>query len=998
MTESLRVLYVDDEPGLLELGKMFLEREGVFTVDTLTSAEEALTLLNTERYDAIISDYQMAEIDGIAFLKQLKKSGNTTPFIIFTGKGREEVVIEALNEGADFYLQKGGEPKAQFAELSNKIRYAVKRRDTEEELSELQKRTSDIIEFLPDATFVIDREGTVIAWNLAMEKMTGIHKDDMIGKGDHACMIPFYGERRQALLDLLDFDDAKIRARYEYVKRDGTTLSAEVFTPALYDGKGAYVWVTGSPLFDIRGNRIGAIESIRDITDWKKTEVELRESEARYRNVVEDQTEFICRFLPDGTHVFVNEVYCRYFGLNKEEIIGTRFHPDIHPDDRENVNRCFASVNINHPLITMDQRIIMPDGNTRWQRWSDRAIFYADGSLKEYQSVGRDITETKQIEEALHYNQEKYTKAFLSSPDAIMISDLETGIFIELNDAASQIYGYSRDEMIGRSALELGMWLRKEDRDILIDQVRRNGRVERYELIERCKSGKLFTASVSAQTITLADRLHFISVVRDVTERKRAEEALRNSEARLLTLVKSIPDLIWLKDKEGVYLSCNARFERFIGAREIDIIGKTDYDFVDRTLADSFREHDREAMAARRPIINEEWITFADGGHRVLLETIKTPIFDDKGTLIGVLGIGHDITERKQNEEALRASEQFTKEIIHNAQEGIIVYDQNFNYLVWNSFMESLTGISASEALGNNAIDLFPHLKEQNVHIMLQQALNGDTVQSPDTPYHVLQTKKSGWVSGIYSPHYNTQGDIVGVIGIIRDITDQKKIEISLNAASKKLNLLSSITRHDINNQLTVQMGYLSMLEKKQLDPTLTEYFQKVSNAAKRISAMIAFTKEYESIGVNAPVWQDCYTIVDTAAKQTPLGKITVKNNITSGTEVLADPLIIKVFFNLMDNAVRYGGKITEIRFFGQESGDEHIIICEDDGEGISADEKEKIFEKGFGKNTGLGLFLSREILSITGITIRETGSPGKGARFEITFPKSMWRIAQIPK
>ena len=210
--------------------------------------------------------------------------------------------------------------------------------------------------------------------------------------------------------------------------------------------------------------------------------------------------------------------------------------------------------------------------------------------------------------------------------------------------------------------------------------------------------------------------------------------------------------------------------------------------------------------------------------------------------------------------------------------------------------------------------------------------------------------------------------------------------------------LLSSITRHDINNQLTVQMGYLSMLEKKQLDPTLTEYFQKVSNAAKRISAMIAFTKEYESIGVNAPVWQDCYTIVDTAAKQTPLGKITVKNNITSGTEVLADPLIIKVFFNLMDNAVRYGGKITEIRFFGQESGDEHIIICEDDGEGISADEKEKIFEKGFGKNTGLGLFLSREILSITGITIRETGSPGKGARFEITFPKSMWRIAQIPK
>ncbi|MDQ5986914.1 MAG: hypothetical protein CSYNP_02649 [Syntrophus sp. SKADARSKE-3] len=141
----------------------------------------------------------------------------------------------------------------------------------------------------------------------------------------------------------------------------------------------------------------------------------------------------------------------------------------------------------------------------------------------------------------------------------------------------------------------------------------------------------------------------------NITERKQAEKALRCSEGRLHTLVHTIPDLIWLKDVDGIYLSCNRIFERLFGAREEDIVGKTDYDFVDRELADFFRENDRKAMAAGKPMSNEEWITFADGGNHVLLETIKTPMFDADGTLIGVLGIGRDITERKRSEKELAA-------------------------------------------------------------------------------------------------------------------------------------------------------------------------------------------------------------------------------------------------------------------------------------------------------------------------------------------------------
>ena len=242
---------------------------------------------------------------------------------------------------------------------------------------------------------------------------------------------------------------------------------------------------------------------------------------------------------------------------------------------------------------------------------------------------------------------------------------------------------------------------------------------------------------------------------------------------------------------------------------------------------------------------------------------------------------------------------------------------------------------------------------------------------------------------------YGDKGRVIEYQSIGSDITEQKEAEEALRITNRKLAFLSSITRDDINNQLTVLLGYLHILEKKQPAPSLNEYFQKASTAAERISDMIRSTKEYEQIGIDTPLWFDIHKLVRIAAKQTPLGQVEVITDLPAGMEVFADTLIAKVFYNLMDNAVRYGGRITTIRFSVEKSGDEQLLICEDDGEGVPADVKVKIFDRGFGKNTGLGLFLSREILSITGITIKEDGKPGKGARFEMMVPKGMWRTAQ---
>jgi signal transduction histidine kinase len=240
------------------------------------------------------------------------------------------------------------------------------------------------------------------------------------------------------------------------------------------------------------------------------------------------------------------------------------------------------------------------------------------------------------------------------------------------------------------------------------------------------------------------------------------------------------------------------------------------------------------------------------------------------------------------------------------------------------------------------------------------------------------------------------------------DITERKALEDLLRAraeellqnatalrlANRKLNLLSSITRHDINNQLTGLKFFIDVLEPEQRTPELTDYCRKAATSIEQIAAMIRFTREYEEIGITAPAWQDCRAIADTAAHEAPPGKVVIKNDIPAGMQVFADPLIVKVFYNLLDNAVRYGQKITAIRFSLAEQDGKAVIVCEDDGVGVPAGDKERIFEKGFGKNTGLGLALSREILDITGITIKETGTPGAGARFELAVPAGSCRTA----
>jgi len=216
----------------------------------------------------------------------------------------------------------------------------------------------------------------------------------------------------------------------------------------------------------------------------------------------------------------------------------------------------------------------------------------------------------------------------------------------------------------------------------------------------------------------------------------------------------------------------------------------------------------------------------------------------------------------------------------------------------------------------------------------------------------------------------------------------QRALEIGNN----KLNMLSSITRHDILNQLTILRNYLDFSMEIETNPKILDYMENEDKAAETIEKQISFTKYYQDIGIEAPAWQNVDEYIRSAVVELRIVNIPVIVSF-SCLEVFADHLVQKVFYNLMENSLRHGGQITQMSFSFQETVSEGIIIYEDDGDGISFEDKKNLFKRGFGKNTGLGLFLSREILSITGISIQETGEPGKGVRFEILISSDKYRM-----
>ncbi|MEN6611262.1 MAG: PAS domain-containing sensor histidine kinase [Methanoregulaceae archaeon] len=479
----------------------------------------------------------------------------------------------------------------------------------------------------------------------------------------------------------------------------------------------------------------------------------------------------------------------------------------------------------------------------------------------------------------------------------------------------------------------------------------------------------------------------------------RARRDLTASEERFRSLVETTSDFIWEVDAAGVYTYASPKVYDHLGYRPEELIGRTPFDLMPPGEAQRIRGEFTRLAHSKLPIHSLENLCLHKSGVPVILETSGVPWLAGDGSLIGYRGIDRDITGRKKAEEALRESKAQLALAIEGSGVGFWDWDIETGVVRVNERWAEIAGYTLSE-ITPVTIDTWNAFCHPDDRLRSEELLRKHF--SKETPRYECEARvrrKDGqWVWILDRGkvvEWDPNGRPIRMTGTHLDITERKQVEEALRTVNKKLNLLSGITRHDIRNQLTVLGSCLDLSEETIDNPAeLRKLLKKEQDAADAIGRQINFTRDYEDLGVHSPVWQNVHMLARNAAAALPMGSVGLDIGCP-GLEVFADPLLEKVFYNLIDNSLRYGGDaLTGISVTAGNSGEDLRIIFEDDGTGISPGDKKQLFTKGFGRHTGLGLFLSRDILSITGIMITETGEPGRGARFEIVVPKGAYRIA----
>ncbi|MDO8841115.1 PAS domain S-box protein [Methanocalculus sp.] len=343
---------------------------------------------------------------------------------------------------------------------------------------------------------------------------------------------------------------------------------------------------------------------------------------------------------------------------------------------------------------------------------------------------------------------------------------------------------------------------------------------------------------------------------------------------------------------------------------------------------------------------------------------------------------------KREAEMAHRRSEERYHQLVDNAGEGVVVIqDDRFRFV--NRRFSEITGYSEEE-LSKSPVSEIIHPDDQKlIENRLKARQEGIRIEPRYALRLRVKDNSMRWME--VNDVIIEWDDKTALLNLITDITERKAAEEALQLTNKKLHLLSSITRHDIINQLTVLIGNLSIAEEVEEEPEQRILLRKIDQSARTIQRIIEFTRDYERLGIDTPTWHSISGLLEKVNSEST---IPVFNNCR-GLFVFADPMLERLFHNLLDNTIRHGERATEVQVSWKRDGDTITIIWEDNGAGIPNGMKELIFNRAFGRNTGFGLFLCREILMITGMTIREMGKYGLGARFEITIPSGNFRIEE---
>ncbi|MBD1939513.1 PAS domain S-box protein [Microcoleus sp. FACHB-68] len=643
----------------------------------------------------------------------------------------------------------------------------------------------------------MDTQGHITFINHFAQSFFGYSQDEILGRSVVGTIVPqtdTSGRDLDATIrDIIQHPEQYQRNENENMCRNGDRL-----------------WVawTNKAILDADGHIAEILCIGNDMTARIKAEEELRKSEARYRAIIEDQTELICRFLADGTLTFVNGAYCRYFAKESEELIGKNLFSLILEEERETVKSCITCLNQEEPVRIVEHKVTLPNGHIQWHQWTNRALFDDQGNFIEYQGVGRDITPLKQAQAALQLAnaelecrvedrtaalvrankhlrleiaqreqaeqalllQRNFVSTILDTAGALVVVLDTQGRIIRFNRACEQTTGYSAEEVIGQPFWDLFLLPEEVEPVKNVFKTLCLGELPmQYEnhWVARDGRRRLIAWSNKALLDSTGNVEYIIGSGIDITERSRAEEALRKSEAFLRTIVANAPLTLWAVDREGKFTFSEGKVLETLGLRPGQLLGQS--------IFDVYREVPQIVENCRRALAGEAFSCTVEL-NGLAFESWYNPLFNDSGQVTGLIGTAFDITERKRALEAIERE----RRLFMGGPVTVFRWREQENWPVeYVSPNVSQWGFDPEELMsGRVPYDRILHPDDLARACAEVEANIAAGLTSFEQDYRIIcPDGQVRWVYDFTFVVRNDAGQVINYEGYVLDITDRKRAE-----------------------------------------------------------------------------------------------------------------------------------------------------------------------------------------------------------------------------
>ena len=796
------------------------------------------------------------------------------------------------------------------------------------------------------------------------------------------------------------------------------------FTAELKHKNGSTVWTEQKICFLLGQDDklLGILGVTRDITERRKDEQKIRESEERYRLLADNISDVIFIVDLNFKFLYLSPSVYQLRGYTVEEAMQIPIEKTVTPDSLERITKTLleqikllkSGKRDPHESHTVEMEEYRKDGSTVWVEMKLNGIYDKNGNLTSLLGVTRDISVRRRVNEIIQAKEQELRSIFESMSDCLVITDEQLHI-VNVNDGGSQLTGFTKAELIGRNAIEM---LDKSDLDRAIKSLEhrktKGAILERGDYKVRIKDGSLRDVNINISNLNDAagNVIGFVCVIRDITERKTMEDALRTSEERLRAVYASLADALVITDKNLIMIDCNDMALKLGGGYSRDqIIGHLGTDILhedDRQRA--IDELAKRFMGQSSPERQDYRIKTADGSIRYTEMSIAT-LKDAKEEIIGFVAVLRDTTERRQMEEAIHSSHKLLSAVFESMHDGIAIVDKDIKFVQWNQAVLDIAGFKVEEMPGKSGIDIV--IPEDRPRVMEELAKQFMGTASERQSYRVqLPGGVLKHIELSVSALKDDAGNITGFVAAIRDVTrriamerELKKALDDLQRSNKELEQFAYVASHDLQEPLRMISSYTQLLAKRykgKLDTDADEFIGFAVDGADRMQKMIQDLLTYSRVTTRGKDFEpvDLEEAFNDAIDNL---KIAIEDNKATIThdplpKVLADDSqMVRLFQNLIGNALKFHGAEPPVIHVGCKDEEfDYTISIKDNGIGIDKQYFNRLFiifqrlhTRDQYPGTGIGLAVCKRTVERHGGKVWvESEGAGKGSTFMFTIPK----------